>query len=86
MFTSVGRSAPSTELIAAHRKIRGRVQWTPWERLTMGLAARLPPAWRTAVLLVQLATILRWRQAGVAAPLSNAACRARSSRLERRRR
>jgi len=38
------------QLIAAQRKIRGRVQWTPWERFTMGLAARLAPAWRTAVL------------------------------------
>jgi len=24
------------QLIAAQRKIRGRVQWTPWERFTMG--------------------------------------------------
>ena len=30
----------------------------------MGLAARLAPAWRTAVLLVQPATILRWHRAG----------------------
>src|SRR5271155_2354214 len=52
------------QLIAAQRKIRGRVQWTPWERFTMGLAARLAPAWRTAVLLVQPATILRWHRAG----------------------
>src|ERR1700690_1273479 len=51
------------QLIAAQRKIRGRVRWTPWERLTMGLAARLAPAWRTAVLLVQPATVLRWHRA-----------------------
>jgi putative transposase len=51
------------QLIAAQRKIRGRVKWTPWERFTMGLAARLAPAWRTAVLLVQPATILRWHRA-----------------------
>jgi hypothetical protein len=47
------------QLIAAQRKIRGRVRWTPWERFTMGLAAHLAPAWRTSVLLVQPATILR---------------------------
>jgi hypothetical protein len=35
------------QLIAAQRKIRGRVHWTPWERFIMGLAARLAPAWRT---------------------------------------
>jgi putative transposase len=52
------------QLIAARRKIRGRVQWTPWERFTMGLASRLAPAWRTAILLVQPATILRWHRAG----------------------
>jgi transposase InsO family protein len=52
------------QLIAAQRKIRGRVRWTPWERFTMGLAARLAPAWRTAVLLVQPATLLRWHRAG----------------------
>ena len=40
------------QLIAAQRKILGRVGWTPWERFTMSLAARLAPAWRTAVLLV----------------------------------
>src|SRR5580693_5229865 len=41
------------QLIAAQRKIRGRIRWTPWERFTIGLAARLASAWRTAVLLVQ---------------------------------
>ncbi|MGO9836794.1 MAG: integrase core domain-containing protein [Polyangiaceae bacterium] len=51
------------QLIAAQRKVRGRVRWTPWERFTMGLAARLAPAWRTAVLLVQPATIVRWHRA-----------------------
>src|SRR6266700_6372767 len=34
------------------------------QRFTMGLAARLAPAWRDATLLVQPATILRWHQAG----------------------
>lgn len=52
------------QLIAAQRKIRGRVRWTPWERFTMGLAARLASAWRTAVLLVEPATLLRWHRAG----------------------
>jgi hypothetical protein len=52
------------QLIAAQRKIHGRVRWEPWQRFTMGLAARLTPVWRTAVLLVQPATILRWHRAG----------------------
>src|SRR5437867_7212086 len=54
------------QLIVAQRKIAGRVRWAPWQRFTMGLAARLAPAWRDATLLVQPATILRWHQAGVA--------------------
>src|SRR5438552_4460194 len=52
------------QLIVAQRKIAGRVRWAPWQRFTMGLAARLAPAWRDAPLLVQPATILRWHQAG----------------------
>ena len=52
------------QLIAVQRKIRGRVRWTPWERFTTSFAARLAPSWRTAVLLVQAATLLRWHQAG----------------------
>src|SRR5580704_7167668 len=52
------------QLIAAQRKIHGRVRWAPWQRFTMGLAARLAPACRSAVLLVQPATILRWHRAG----------------------
>jgi hypothetical protein len=40
------------QLIAAQRKIRGRVRWTRWQRFTMSFAAGLAPAWRTAVLLV----------------------------------
>src|SRR2546427_361893 len=52
------------QLIVAQRKIAGRVRWAPWQRFTMGLAARLAPAWRDATLLVQPATILRWHQAG----------------------
>jgi hypothetical protein len=50
------------QLIAAQRKIRGRIRWTPWQRFTMGLAARLAPAWCTAVFLVRPATILRWHR------------------------
>src|SRR5437879_9531961 len=52
------------QLIVAQRKIAGRVRWAPWQRFTMGLAARLVPAWRDATLLVQPATILRWHRAG----------------------
>src|SRR5438132_10349881 len=52
------------QLIVAQRKIAGRVRWAPWQRFTMGLAARMAPAWRDATLFVQPATILRWHQAG----------------------
>src|SRR5207302_125620 len=52
------------QLIVAQRKIAGRVRWAPWQSFTMGLAARLVPAWRDATLLVQPATILRWHRAG----------------------
>src|ERR1700690_3082054 len=52
------------QLIVAERKLVGRVRWAPWQRFTMGLAARLVPAWRSATLLVQPATILRWHRAG----------------------
>src|SRR5260221_5477273 len=52
------------QLIAAQRKIAGRVRWAPWQRFTMGLAARMAPAWRDAALLIQPATILRWHRAG----------------------
>src|SRR5438445_9714071 len=52
------------QLIVAQRKIAGRVRWAPWQRFTMGLAARMAPAWRDATLLVQPATILRWHRAG----------------------
>jgi putative transposase len=51
------------QLIVAQRKIHGRVWWKPWQRFTMGIAARLGPPWRAAVLLVQPATILRWQRA-----------------------
>ena len=44
------------QLIVAQRKIAGRVRWAPLQRFTMGLAARLAPAWRTATLLVRPAT------------------------------
>jgi hypothetical protein len=52
------------QLIVAERKLVGRVRWAPWQRFTMALAARLVPAWRSATLLVQPATILRWHKAG----------------------
>jgi len=52
------------QLIVAQRKIAGRVRWAPWQRFTMGLAARLAPAWRNATFLVQPATLLRWPRAG----------------------
>jgi putative transposase len=52
------------QLIVAERKIVGRVQWAPWQRFTMGLAAGFAPAWRSAILLVQPATILRWHREG----------------------
>jgi hypothetical protein len=42
------------------------VRWAPWQRLTMGVASRVAPAWRTALLLVQSATVLRWHRAGSA--------------------
>ena len=32
------------QLIVAQRKIAGRVRWAPWQRFTMGVAARLAPA------------------------------------------
>ncbi len=54
----------SQRLIVAERKLVGRVRWAPWQRFTMGLAARLAPAWRSATLLIQPATILRWHRAG----------------------
>ncbi len=55
------------QLIAAHRKLRGRVAWTPWQRLVMALAARWTPVWRQALLLVQPATVLRWHRDGLRA-------------------
>jgi hypothetical protein len=32
------------QLIAAERKIAGRVRWTPWQRFTIVVAARVAPA------------------------------------------
>src|SRR5882724_5319337 len=52
------------QLIVAKRKVAGRVRWTPWQRFTIVLAARVAPAWREATLLIQPATILRWHRAG----------------------
>ena len=52
------------QLIVAQRKIAGRVRWAPWQRFTIGLAVRIVPAWRAAILLVQPATVLRWHRAG----------------------
>src|SRR5262249_23179493 len=58
------------QLIVAGRKVVGRVRWTPWQRFAMAIAARLTPAWRTVLLLVQPATILCWHRAGVRAGLA----------------
>src|SRR2546428_4856036 len=52
------------QLIAAERKLAGRVRWKPWQRFTIVLAARVAPAWRDATLLSQLSTVLRWHRAG----------------------
>ena len=52
------------QLIVAQRKIAGRIRWAPWQRFTIGLAVRIVPAWRAAILLVQPATVLRWHRAG----------------------
>jgi len=52
------------QLLVAERKVAGRVRWTPWQRFTIVLAARVAPAWREATLLIQPATILRWHRAG----------------------
>ena len=35
------------QLIAAQRKIAGRVRWAPWQGFTMPLAARMAPARRS---------------------------------------
>jgi hypothetical protein len=66
------------QLIVAERKIAGRVRWTPWQRLTIVLAARFAPAWREATLLIKPATMLRWHRAGF-----RALWRTRSRRLGR---
>jgi putative transposase len=39
------------QLIVAKRKLTGRVRWVPWQRFTMGLAARIAPTWRSCTLL-----------------------------------
>ena len=52
------------QLIVAERKLAGRVRWTPWQRFMIVLTARVAPAWRDAILLIQPATILRWHRAG----------------------
>jgi hypothetical protein len=52
------------QLIVAKRKLAGRVRWAPWQRFTIGLATRIAPAWRSATLLIQPATVLRWHRAG----------------------
>ena len=52
------------QLILAERKRVGRVRWAPWQRFTMGLATRFAPAWRSAILFEQPATVLRWHSAG----------------------
>ena len=57
------------QLIAARRRLTGRVRWTPWERFTTTVAASMAPAWRSAMLLLNPATILRWHRAGLRALL-----------------
>src|SRR5438132_11914023 len=52
------------QLIAAERKVAGRVRWTPRQRVTFVLAARVAPAWREASLRLRAATSLRWHRAG----------------------
>src|ERR1700682_3538178 len=52
------------QLIVAERKLAGRVRWTPCQRFMIVLTARVAPAWRDAILLIQPATILRWHRAG----------------------
>src|SRR3954468_7626478 len=52
------------QLIVAERKLAGRVRWTPWQRFMIVLTARVAPAWRDAILLIQPAPILRWHRAG----------------------
>src|SRR5260370_40603494 len=52
------------QLIVAERKLAGRVRWTPWQRFTIVLAARVAPAGREATLLIRPAPILRWHRAG----------------------
>jgi transposase InsO family protein len=52
------------QLIVAERKLAGRVRWTPWQCFMIVLTARVAPAWREAILLIQPATILRWHRAG----------------------
>jgi hypothetical protein len=58
------------QLIVAERKLVGRFRWTPWQRFTIVLAARMAPAWREATLLIQPATILRWHRGGFRAFLA----------------
>src|SRR6267143_788896 len=41
------------QLIVAERKLAGRVRWTPWQRFMIVLTARVAPAWRDAILLIQ---------------------------------
>ena len=50
------------QLIVAQRKLRGRVRWTTWDRMTMSVSARLTPKWRAVLLLVTPDTILRWHR------------------------
>ena len=53
------------QLVAAKCRLEGkRVRFTPAQRWTTATLVRLTPAWRSAVTLVQPATILRWHRAG----------------------
>ena len=70
------------QLIVAKRKVAGRVRWTPWQRFTIVLAARVAPAWREATLLIQPATIL----VGIAQDSARSGAVALGGRDDRRRR
>ena len=52
------------QLIVAERKVKGRPRWTPWQRFTAAIASQVTPSWRSACMLVQPDTILRWHRAG----------------------
>ena len=53
------------QLVVAKCRLRGkRVRWSPAQRWTIALLATWTGMWRTAVTLVQPATVLRWHREG----------------------